>query len=116
MRFISTRGRAPPATLEAAITAGYAPDGGLYVPETLPKIDAATLDAWATLDFASLAVEVLWPFAEADVARADFEALLRPCYAGRRAEWYFLGARRGGLMHARVEGRQRTHAGTRART
>ena len=37
MRFLSTRGRAPAVGLAHAITAGLAPDGGLYVPDALPK-------------------------------------------------------------------------------
>ncbi len=38
MRFVSTAGKAPPASLQEALFAGPAPDGGLYVPETLPAI------------------------------------------------------------------------------
>ncbi len=33
MKFISTRGQAPAASLSQALSAGLAPDGGLYVPE-----------------------------------------------------------------------------------
>ncbi|MFT4255908.1 MAG: threonine synthase [Pseudoxanthomonas sp.] len=36
MQFVSTRDSSPAATLSAAIAAGLAPDGGLYVPERLP--------------------------------------------------------------------------------
>ena len=36
--FVSTRGQAPAVGLSAAIAAGLAPDGGLYVPQTLPEI------------------------------------------------------------------------------
>ncbi|RBC26222.1 threonine synthase, partial [Xanthomonas oryzae pv. oryzae] len=43
--FISTRGGAPAASLSQAIAAGLAPDGGLYVPQTLPP--ARTLIAGA---------------------------------------------------------------------
>ena len=50
MRYVSTRGGGEPVSFEAAIGAGYAPDGGLYVPETLPPITAEDLDAWRTLD------------------------------------------------------------------
>jgi threonine synthase len=38
MRFVSTAGRAPSVSLEQAVFAGPAPDGGLYVPETLPEL------------------------------------------------------------------------------
>ena len=43
MSYISTRGQAPPATLAEAIVAGLAPDGGLYVPDEMPTVDAASL-------------------------------------------------------------------------
>ena len=38
MRFLSTRGSAPPLNFTDAFAAGLAPDGGLYVPESLPSI------------------------------------------------------------------------------
>jgi threonine synthase len=38
MNFISTRGRAPPTPIDTALVAGLAPDGGLYVPEHIPRI------------------------------------------------------------------------------
>ena len=36
MKFLSTRGDAPPATLCEALRSGAAPDGGLYMPEEFP--------------------------------------------------------------------------------
>lgn len=36
MRYISTRGQAPPVSFLDAVLAGMAPDGGLYVPEAWP--------------------------------------------------------------------------------
>ncbi len=38
MKFHSTRGQSPPLGFADAFAAGLAPDGGLYVPETLPDI------------------------------------------------------------------------------
>ncbi|MGD9967209.1 MAG: threonine synthase [Hyphomonadaceae bacterium] len=37
MRYISTRGQAPPVSFLGAVFAGMAPDGGLYVPESWPE-------------------------------------------------------------------------------
>ncbi|ALN56185.1 threonine synthase [Lysobacter enzymogenes] len=39
MNFLSTRGQTAPTALDAALAAGLAPDGGLYVPETIPTLD-----------------------------------------------------------------------------
>lgn len=36
MKFISTRGGVGPTSLDVALAAGLAPDGGLYVPESVP--------------------------------------------------------------------------------
>ncbi len=38
MNFISTRGATPPTAIDAALVAGLAPDGGLYVPEHIPTV------------------------------------------------------------------------------
>ena len=73
MRYVSTRGGGEPVSFEEAIGAGYAPDGGLYVPETLPHITAEDLDAWRTMDFTAVAVEVLLPFLDGEVSREERE-------------------------------------------
>ena len=44
MKWISTRGASPPVSLVDALFAGTAPDGGLYVPERLDPLPAATLE------------------------------------------------------------------------
>jgi threonine synthase len=49
MRFASSRGSAPPVSLSQAIEQGLAPDGGLYVPTRLPRIDAGEYAVGAKL-------------------------------------------------------------------
>ena len=86
LRYVSTRGRAPAASLSDAIAAGLAPDGGLYVPEQLPTIDPSAFDPKG--DLAATAATLLAPFFAGD-ALADalpaicaeaftFDAPLRP--------------------------------------
>jgi len=60
MQFFSTRGAAPPVGVGAAMLAGLAPDGGLYVPERFPTAGADTMPHDAELDTA--AAHVLAPF------------------------------------------------------
>lgn len=60
MKCLSTRGRAPTVDLARALQAGLAPDGGLYVPESLPAVDPGTLDSTASLP--ETAQSVLAPF------------------------------------------------------
>ncbi|WP_240097784.1 threonine synthase [Thermomonas flagellata] len=64
MRVYSTRGRAPAAGLAEAIAAGLAPDGGLYLPEAWPRLDAAAFAADA--DLPAVATRLLAPLFAGD--------------------------------------------------
>ncbi len=64
MRFVSTRGAPGAVTLSQAVRAGIAPDGGLYVPEALPRLAPADFEGARTLQ--EIAVRWLAPFAEGD--------------------------------------------------
>ena len=44
MRYISTRGQAPALNFEDVLLAGLATDGGLYVPENLPRFTQEEID------------------------------------------------------------------------
>jgi threonine synthase len=43
LHYTSSRGSAPAITLSESIRQGLAPDGGLYMPERLPRVDSTTL-------------------------------------------------------------------------
>lgn len=59
MHFVSTRAlQGPRSSLAAALNAGLAPDGGLYVPEWLPMLDAQS----APVALPDVAAWVLAPF------------------------------------------------------
>lgn len=62
MRYISTRDASISCTFEEAICSGYAPDGGLFVPENLPVIDASQLKEFSSLSFPELATEIMRMF------------------------------------------------------
>ena len=61
MNATSTRGGAEPTPIAAAIARGLAPDGGLFVPESLPRLTAAD---FADLDLPAVAARLLAPFFE----------------------------------------------------
>ncbi len=64
MKYVSTRGQAAAVRFSEAVTAGLAPDGGLYVPETFPTFDLATFDPEAP--FAERAAGFIAPFLAGD--------------------------------------------------
>jgi threonine synthase len=79
MRYFSTRGDTTPRRFCEILLEGLAPDGGLYLPERYPHIDAATLDRWSTLGYAALATEILALYID-DIPRAELERLVHDTY------------------------------------
>lgn len=86
MRFLSTNGKAPPVDLATALQQGLAPDGGLYMPERLPRFPEGFVASLAGADMAETGVRLLAPFldgvGEEDrrrliAAALDFEVPLR---------------------------------------
>ncbi len=67
IQFVSNRGGGEPVDFETAILAGFAPDGGLYVPTELPKISLATLASWKGKTYTEVAYEVLSLFIDPSI-------------------------------------------------
>ncbi len=82
MRYISTRGQAPALNFEEVLLAGLASDGGLYVPENLPRFSLEEIASWAGLPYHELAFRVMKPFVAGSIADAEFKAILEETYAG----------------------------------
>eukprot|EP00928_Gymnodinium_smaydae_P027731 TRINITY_DN21349_c0_g1_i1.p2 TRINITY_DN21349_c0_g1~~TRINITY_DN21349_c0_g1_i1.p2 ORF type:complete len:520 (+),score=142.01 TRINITY_DN21349_c0_g1_i1:51-1610(+) len=80
MKYRSTRGGVEGVSFADVILSGYAPDGGLYVPEALPQISAAELRRWRSLDFPALAEAVLAPFVGDELEPGELGKLCRGCY------------------------------------
>ncbi|HEY6353606.1 MAG TPA: threonine synthase [Burkholderiaceae bacterium] len=80
MRYVSTRGDARPRAFRDILLEGLAPDGGLYLPERYPTVDAAALARWRGLSYADLAFEILSLYID-DVPGEDLRALCRKTYA-----------------------------------
>ena len=79
MRMLSTRGIAPPASISDAIAAGLAPDGGLYMPETLPRFTPTDFDGDETL--AQVGKRLLRPFFAGDVLEGELDAICDAAFA-----------------------------------
>ncbi len=79
MKFISTRGQTEPVSFREAVAIGLAPDGGLFLPESVPDI-SPRLAAWKNLSYAELCLEFLRNFAT-DIPEDVLERLIRRSYA-----------------------------------
>jgi threonine synthase len=58
MKWISTRGSAPPISFVDALFAGTAPDGGLYMPERIDPLPPGTLEALRGADLVEIGTRV----------------------------------------------------------
>ncbi|MEE2778542.1 MAG: threonine synthase [Acidobacteriota bacterium] len=77
MRFASTRGGSVSASLGEALLDGLAPDGGLFVPEVLPRLPETVLNSLRDHDPLDLAVVVAQHLLGDDLTATELEPLVR---------------------------------------
>ena len=83
MKYLSTRGQPERKRVCEILLEGLAPDGGLYLPESYPQVDDATLARWRDVyhrqGYAELAFEILSLYID-DIPVADLRALCVKTY------------------------------------
>ena len=81
MKYYSTkdRQRQHGFSLKDAAFAGLAPDGGLFIPESIPQVDMAKVEALAEISYADMAVYLAQTVFD-DIPAADMDALVRDAY------------------------------------
>ena len=84
MQHVSTRGEAPPLGFAETMLAGLARDGGLYVPETWPRIEPETIQSFAGRPYAEVALEIIRRFADDSISETDLARMTREAYGNFR--------------------------------
>lgn len=83
MNYLSTRGDATARKFCDILLEGLAPDGGLYLPQHYPQLDAAGLarlrQVWRDEGYAALAFEILSLYID-DIPAADLRQLCAKTY------------------------------------
>lgn len=79
MKYISTRGEGIERGFSEVLLEGLAPDGGLYVPSSYPKIEDSTLQRWRGLSYAELAFEILSLYID-DIPAEELRAIIFRTY------------------------------------
>ena len=83
MLYLSTRGHPDRKRFCEILLEGLAPDGGLYLPETYPQVDTATLEKWRAIHaqqgYAALAFEILSLYID-DIPAEELQAICRRTY------------------------------------
>ena len=79
MKYISTRGDAAKPEFCDILLGGLAPDGGLYLPASIPTVARTEFDAWRHLSYAELAFEILSRFIT-DIPADDLKTICQRTY------------------------------------
>ena len=120
IRYVSTRGGVPPCDFEEALLAGLAADGGLYLPERWPRLDATSWRRCRARPTRRSRRACLAPFVDGDLARPTLRELiargvcrLRPRRRWRRcaSSGQRLAARAVPRADARLQGHRPAAAG-----
>jgi threonine synthase len=84
MLYKSTRGGVSGLSFEEALFSGYAADGGLLVPETIPELSLETLKAWhsESLTYPQVVHRIIRLFVEThEISDAELGSCLKETYA-----------------------------------
>ena len=76
MRFVTTTGSAPAVSFTTALFDGLAPDGGLYVPETIEPWTADELSRLPRRTLTEIGLRALRPFTRGEIDPAALEAVV----------------------------------------
>jgi threonine synthase len=80
MKYQSTRGQVKDIPFKQAVMMGLAEDGGLLLPESIPRLAPGDLDALSKLAYPELAFQVMSYFIE-DIPSADLKDMIDRSYA-----------------------------------
>jgi threonine synthase len=80
LQYVSTRGEAPALGFIDVTLAGLARDGGLYVPQSWPRLSPETVASFAGRPYAEVAVEVIRPFTGDQITVSDLSRIAREAY------------------------------------
>jgi threonine synthase len=81
VKYVSTRGEAPVLGFEDVLLTGLARDGGLYVPETWPRLTPAEIAGMAASSYEDVALRVMRPFIGGEIPEAELVAMIGEAYA-----------------------------------
>jgi threonine synthase len=81
MKYVSTRGEASGASFTDVLLAALARDGGLYVPESWPRLAPETIRGFKGKPYAEVALAVIRPFVGGSIPDAELSRMIGEAYA-----------------------------------
>jgi threonine synthase len=80
MLYYSTRKNSASARFAEAALSGLAPDGGLYVPQEIPRYTAAVRSSLGGMSYQDIAFETIKPYVQDDIPAAVLEEMVYSAY------------------------------------
>jgi threonine synthase len=80
MLYYSTRNRNNPVNFAKAALSGLAPDGGLFVPQEIPRYSQAALSSLGKMDYPDIAFETIKPYVQGEIPDSALEDIVRSAY------------------------------------
>lgn len=78
MRYCSTRAGVQGRSFRDVLFSGYAADGGMFMPESIPSLSAETLRSWSRLSYQQLLCEICSLYiSELEIPPHDLERLIK---------------------------------------
>ncbi|MDR2343764.1 MAG: threonine synthase [Spirochaetaceae bacterium] len=80
MRFYSTRNRNESYGFAEAVIRGLAPDGGLFVPEEIPRLPPGVISSLGSISLRDVAYETVRPFVASDIPGPKLEDIVNEAF------------------------------------
>lgn len=80
MLYYSTNRLSPEVDFREALIRGLAPDGGLYLPERVPRLAREEISNFKEYSYPEIATSVLWNFLKDEIERDTLEGLCKSAY------------------------------------
>ncbi|MCU0473599.1 MAG: threonine synthase [Bacteroidales bacterium] len=80
IKYYSTNLRAPEVSFREALLKGLAPDGGLYMPRTIPDLKKSSMNQFSSMSYHEIAFCILNNFLSSEINDDDLKVLCRDSY------------------------------------
>jgi threonine synthase len=77
LKFISTNKKAEPSTFLEAMRRGLAPDGGLYMPESIPHLSDDFWNRLHEMNFHDISFEIVRPYLSDELSDAEIQTVIQ---------------------------------------
>jgi threonine synthase len=80
IKYYSTNRRSPEVSFREALLGGLAPDGGLYLPDSFPRIEKVEMESFAAMQYYEIASAVLEKLIGNEISSSDLLRICREAY------------------------------------